>query len=122
MSLSGNDEGAEVDVEVEFEAHLEQQATLDEPRWDLGGADRAQEQGIQSTPFLDDLVGQDGSVAEVTVATEVVVDGFELDPCRSGDLEALRDDLGSDAVATDDADSMCHWSAPGPAVSLCSGE
>ena len=106
--LPGEHEGSEVDVEVEGEAHLEQQAAFDDPRRDVGGADRAHVEGVERTPFLDDLVGEDGAVAKVAVTAKVVVHDLELDARSRDDLEALGDDLGADAVASHDADAIGH--------------
>ena len=70
----------------------------------LGRADRAEQQRVEAAPLVDDLVGQHRAVAQVAGAAEVVVDGVELDAGGAHDLQGLGDDLGTDAVAADDAD------------------
>ncbi len=114
----GGQERALVDVEVEVEAHLEQQAPLDQPGRHVGRADRAQQQGVEAPPLLDGLVGEHHAVAEVAGAAEVVVDGVELDAGRGDDLERLGDDLGADAVAADDTDAV---GPAGPGGDLAAG-
>ena len=97
-----------VDVEVELEPHLEQQASFDEPGRHVGGADRTGVEGIDPAPLVDDLLGQDGAVLEVPLAAKVVVNALVLDAEGVDDLEAFGHDLGADAVATHDADAVRH--------------
>ena len=104
MSFSGYVNGPQVDVEVELEAHLEQQAPLDHAGRHAGGADGADQQGVEAPPLLEDLVGEDRAVAQVAGAAEVVVDGVEGHAGGAHDLERLGDDLGTDPVASDDPD------------------
>jgi len=102
------DERSLIDVEVEIEAHLEQEATLDHARGHVGGADRADIDGIEAAPLVDDVVGEDHAVLQVTLAAQVVVDGVEDDAGSGDDLETFGDDVGPDAVATNNSHSMCH--------------
>ena len=97
-------EGPQVDVEVELEAHAEQQAALDHAGRHAGGADGADQQGVEAPPLLDDLVGEDHAVAQVAGAAEVVVDGVEGHAGGAHHLERLRDDLGTDPVAAQHPD------------------
>ena len=105
MSRSREDERPLVDVEVEIEAHLQQQAALDDARRHVGRADGAEQQRVEASPLVDDLVGQHRAVAQVAGAAEVVVDGVEVDAGGAHDLQRLGDDLGTDAVAADDSDA-----------------
>ena len=43
----------------------------------VGGADGAEQEGVEAAPLVEDLVGQDRAVAQVAGAAEVVVDGVE---------------------------------------------
>ena len=121
MPVSASHERPLVDVEVEVEAHLQQQAPLDHAGRDVGGADRAEQEGVEAPPLVEHAVGQDRAVAEVAGAAQVVVDGVQVDAGGAHDLEGLGDDLGADAVAADDSDLVAHCvsvlrlvSRPGP--------
>ena len=107
-SVARPEERPVVDVQVEFEPHLEQQASLDEAGRHVGGADRAGVERIDPAPLVDDRLGQDGAVLEVPLAAKVVVDALVLDAEGVDDLEAFGHDLGADAVATHDADAVRH--------------
>ena len=104
-------ERALVDVLVELEAHLEEQAPLDHAGRHAGRADGAEQQGVEAAPLLEHLVGEDRAVAQVAGAAEVVVDGVERHAGRAHDLERLGDDLGTDPVASDDSDLVTHISS-----------
>ena len=84
----------------------------------VGGADGAEQQGVEAPPLLDGLVGEDDAVAQVPTAAEVVVDAVELDARGAHDLQRLGDDLVADPVAGDDTDLVTHvrsvWLGPGP--------
>ncbi len=103
-------EGAQVDVEVELEADLEQQAPLKGARRDGGVTDRrsdgAEEDGVVATELLEGLVGENGAVAQVAGGSEVEVGRVEVHPGRGHDLERLGADLRTDAVAADDGHPM----------------
>ena len=79
MSRSGYDERPLVDVEVEVEAHLEQQAPLDDARGHAGRADGAEQQRVEARATRRRSRREDGAVAQVAGAAEVVVDGVEVD-------------------------------------------
>ena len=98
-AVSRQHEGSEIDVQVQFEAHLQQQPALDQPGWDLGGPHGTEIERVEATPFVEDLVGQHRAVTPVARATEVVLDGVEDDASRRDDLQTLSDDLGADAVS-----------------------
>ena len=109
MPFSGYRNGPQVDVEVELEAHLEQQAPLDHARAARPGVPTAPtQQGVEAPPLLEHLVGEDRAVAQVAGAAEVVVDGVEGHAGGAHDLERLGDDLGTDPVASDDPDLVTH--------------
>ena len=63
----GSDERSLVDVQVEIEAHLEQQAALDDAGWNLGGADRAEQDAVEGPQLVERRVGEDLAVAEVAL-------------------------------------------------------
>ena len=67
------DERALVDVEVELEAHLQQQAALDDARRHLRRADGAEQDGVEAAQLVERRVGEDLAVAQVARAAEVEV-------------------------------------------------
>jgi hypothetical protein len=103
-----------VDVQVELEAHLEQQPPLDHARRDLRRPDGAEEDGVETTELVERLVGQHFTVAQVAPAAEVELGGIEGDAGRPQHLQRLGRHLGADAVAPDDRDSMTHERNLGP--------
>jgi hypothetical protein len=107
------DERPLVDVEVEFEAHLEQQSPLDHARRDAGGPDGAEQQRVQRAPLVEHAVGKDRAVTQIAVASQVVVHRPEGDTGGPDDLEGLGDDLGADAVPADDSDLVAHCFSEG---------
>ena len=72
----------QVDVLVEREAHLEQQATLQHARRHVGGPHRAEQDRVDLVELCEGLVGQDLPGGEVAAAAEVVVPaiGGEAEP------------------------------------------
>ena len=102
------EERAVVDVEIEFEAHPQKQASFDDAGRNAWTADRAGIERIDAAPFFDDLIGENRPVTQVALAAEVVVDALVLDAKRVDDLEAFGNDLGADAVTTHDADAVRH--------------
>jgi len=104
----GGHERALVDVEIEFEAHLQQQAPLDNTGRNAGRADRTDVQGIKAAPFLQRGVAEHFAVSQVAGATEVIVDGFELHASRFNDFETFSNDLRPNAVATQNPNFVCH--------------
>src|SRR5439155_21024177 len=82
-------ERAEVDVEVELEAHAEEQPALEDPGRHLGRADRAEEDGVVTPELVERRVGQHLAGAQVPGAAEVVVDGVQPDAGGANDLEGL---------------------------------
>ena len=105
--LRPGDERAQVDVEVEREAHLEQQAALEHAGRHLGRADRAEQDRVERAQLVEHGVGQHLAVAQVARAAEVVVDGVERDAGgRARTFSASAIDLGADAVAADDGDAV----------------
>ena len=101
-------EGPQVDVEVQLEAHLEQQAPLDDPGRDVGSADRAHVQRVEGPPFRQSVVVEHRAVPQVAVAAEVVVGGVQVHARGRDHLQALGHNLRADPVASDDSYSMCH--------------
>ncbi len=104
----GMGEGPLVDVQVEFEAHLEQQAPLDDPRGDVGGTDGTQKQGVECAPLVEHVVGEHGAVAQVAGPAQVVVDGVDGNAGGAHDLEGLGHHLGTDAVSSDHSHPVGH--------------
>ena len=103
-------ERPQVDVEVELEAQLEQEAPLERARRDGGVADRrpdgTEQDGVVAPELLERLVRQDGAVPQVAGGPEVELGGVEVHPGRGHHLERLGADLRPDAVAADDGDPM----------------
>ena len=99
--------GPQVHVVVEGEAQLEQQTPLEQPAGHVGGAGRRADGAEQDGVGLGQL-GQHGVRQHLTGAlpvarAQVVVRGGDhaLTDHRVEDLEALGDDLGTDAVTAD---------------------
>ncbi len=102
---------AQVDVVVEGEAQLQQQAALEQAAGDRrgagGGADRAEDDRLGwRASSLQHRIGQHLAGALPALGAEVVVDEVEGVVADDGgeDLQALGDDLRADAVAGDDGD------------------
>ena len=91
-------DGPQVHVEVELEAQPQEEAPLEDARRYLGGADGAEEDGVEAGQLVEDGVGQDLARPQVAGAAEVVLDGVEGDAGRVERLAGLGDDLGADAV------------------------
>ena len=72
----------------------------------VGRADGAEQERVEASPLVDDLVGEHDAVAQVAGAAEVVVDRVEIDAGGAHDLQRLGDDLGTDPVAADDSDPV----------------
>jgi hypothetical protein len=96
-----------VDVQVELEAHLEQQAPLDDARRHLRRADGAKQDGVEGPQLVERGVGQDLAVVQVALAAELEVDGLHVDAGGPQHLDRLRRHLRPDAVAADHGDAMC---------------
>ena len=71
-------ERPQVHVEVEREAHLQQQPALEHAGRHLGRADRAEQDRVEAAQLVEHGVGQHLAGREVAPAAEVVVDGVEL--------------------------------------------
>ena len=108
---SGADERPLVDVQVELEAHLQQQAALDHPGRHLGRADRAEQDRVEAAQLVERRVGQDLAVAQVARAAEVEVGRVDVDAGGAHHLHRLGRHLGPDAVAADHCDPMCVMAA-----------
>ena len=78
----GADERPLVDVQVELEAHLEQQAALDHARRHVGRADRAEQDRIEPAQLVERRVGEDLAVAQVAGAAEIELRGRDVDARR----------------------------------------
>ena len=100
--------GAEVDVLVEGEAQLEQEALLEDAGLDAGVADGAEEEGVVlleggDLGVVDDLAGLEVAFAAEVVVLELEAESVELGG-RLEDLDAFANHFGAGAVAADDAD------------------
>jgi hypothetical protein len=73
---------------------LSSRPALDDPGRHLGGADGAEQDGVEPAQLVEHLVGQHGAVAQVAGAAQVEVGGVELDARGAHDLERLGRDLG----------------------------
>src|SRR5262249_20317551 len=105
-------ERTQIDVEVELEPEAQEQAPLEDARWDVGRSDRTEEDGVEPADLAQDLVGKDFAGAQVTGSAQVVGDGLVRDAGRVDDLEGLGHHLGADAVTTDDPDRVRHGCRP----------
>ena len=108
VTRRGTDERPLVDVEVEIEAHLQQQPALDHARRNFGRADRTEQNGVEPTQLIEDRVRQDLAVTQVAGTAEVVAGGVDVDAGRPNDLQRLGRHLGADAVAADHRNSISH--------------
>ena len=108
----GADERALVDVQVELEAHLQQQAALDHARAAPPGVPTAPSR-MASKPRSSSSISsrQDLAVAQVAGAAEVEVGGVEVDAGGADHLQGLGRHLRADAVAADHCNSMCSCRA-----------
>ena len=90
---------AQVDVLVEVEAQLQQQAALEHARRHGRVADRAEQDRVVPGQLVEHRVGQHLAGAEVAGGAQVVLGGLAAGQDGVEDLEALRHHLGADAVA-----------------------
>ena len=104
----GTDERALIHVEVEVEAHLQQQTPLDHPRRYVGGTDGAKQDGIELAELVQRGVRQDLAVTQVPRPTQVVLGDIQLDSGGLDHLQCFGCHLGADAVAADHRNSICH--------------
>ena len=104
----GRPERAAVHVQVELEAHSQQQPPLDDAGGHVRGSHRPHIEGVQPPPLLHDLIGQHGAVAQIAGAAEVVGHRVELHAGRVQHLQALGNDLGADPVAADNSNHVGH--------------
>ncbi len=102
----GAHERSLVDVEVELEAHLQQETALDDAGGHVGGADGAEQDRVEAPQLVERGVGQDLAVAQVTLAAEVEVGRVELHAGGAHHLQGLGGHLGADAVAADDGQAV----------------
>ena len=86
----------------------QQQPALEHPGRDLGGANRAEQDGVETAELVEHGVGKDLASGEIPTATEVVVGCGQPDAGGAHDLQRFGDHLGADAVSGDDADLVCH--------------
>jgi Arc/MetJ-type ribon-helix-helix transcriptional regulator len=91
---------------VELEAQPQQQAPLEDAAGYARVADGPEQDGVVLAQLVEHAVGQRLAGRVPASRAEVVRRLLDLDlgrvECRVEDLEALRDDLGPDAVARDD--------------------
>ena len=101
-------ERPQVHVEIEREAHPQQQPALEHAGRDVGRADRAEQDRVEAAQLVEDRVGQHLTGREVATPAEVVVGRVERDTRRADDLQRLGRHLGTDAVPADDPDPVGH--------------
>jgi hypothetical protein len=104
----GAEERALVDVEVEVESHLQQQAALDHAGRNLRGADRTEQDAVERPQFVECGVGEDLAVSQVALATEIELGGGDVDPCGTDDLHGRGRHLRADSVPADHCDVVRH--------------
>ena len=102
------DERSLVDVQVEIEPHLQQQAALDDTGRNIGRADGTEQDGVEAAQLVERRIRQDLAVTQVSGAAEVVVGGVEIDPGSAHDLQRFGGHLWADAVAADHCNSISH--------------
>jgi len=107
-SGSGAEERPLVDVQVEIEAHLEQETALDHTRRHVGGSDGAQQDAVESPEFVERGIGQDLAVAQIPLPAQIEVGGGDVDPSGADDLDGLGRHVGSDPVPADHCDVVRH--------------
>ena len=97
----------QVDVLVQIETQLEQQAAFQNAGLDARIADGTQQDGVGLLDALLLVFGQDGAVTQVALGTEIELLVLELGHAFGGLLERLlrpRGDFLANAVAGDDGD------------------
>ena len=112
MARRSADERSLVDVQIKFEAHLEQQTTLDDPGRNIRCANSTKKNRIKSSQLIQNVIRQDFAIAQETGSAEVKVGGLNVDSGRSDHFEGLDSDFGSDAVSADHGNTVrcccCH--------------
>ena len=112
-SVGRGDERAVVHVEIELEAHAEEDAALHDPAsLARGRAHRAEEHRVELAHGLEVLVGEDRAVTFVAFPAQVERGRLVADAGRVEALDGLGDDLGADAVSPDDPDAIGHVVLP----------
>ena len=101
-------EGAQVDVEVELEAGLQEQTPLDDPWRYIGCADSTKEDRVEAPPLFQDRIREDFACLQIMRAALGVRDEFERNARRDHDLQRLGDDFGTDPVSADNSDLGGH--------------
>ena len=97
-----------VDVEVEVEAHLQQQPALDHPRLHVGMTDGAEEDAVEGPQLVERRVAQDLAVFQIPGTPEMELRRGDVDSGRPDDLDGLCGDVRSDAVASDHCNVVRH--------------
>ena len=103
------DAGAQVDVEVQLEAHGQQDAfgvlVAGHPRV----ADRAEIDGGEVAPQgVHESRREDGAVLQVSLGAEVEPLELQREAQALEQADSLAGDLGADSVAGDDCDAVGH--------------
>jgi hypothetical protein len=104
---------AQAHVLVEGSVELQQAAPQgDVVGYDVGPADRAEEDRVEAAQLLEPVVGQHLAVFEVVVGAgvlEVLVVQGQVERGGGGvqDAQTFGDDFGADSVAGDDGDAVC---------------
>ncbi len=119
-SVGRRDERAVVHVEIELEAHAEENAALhDAASLARGRAHRAEEHRIELAHGLEVLVGKNRAVPFVAFPAQVEGGRLVADAGRVETLDGLGDDLGPDAVSPDDSDAIGHVVLPHSVEPAC---
>ncbi len=106
VDVRREEEGTEVHVQVQVEAQLEEQATLEDSGRHIGCADGTEEDRVELAQLVDRLVGEDLAGPQVAGAPEVVLLRVEDNARGTRDLDGLGHDIGTDAVAADHGDAV----------------
>ena len=101
-------EGAQIHVQIEFEAGLEQQPALDDARRDFGRADGAEQDGVEGAQLFQGLVVEHRAIAQVAVTAQLEFGRRDTGAGSGNHIERDRGDLGPNSVSPDDCDVMSH--------------
>ena len=98
----GIEERTLVDVQVQLEAHLQQQTALKHSRGDAGCADGTKQDCVVPSQFRQSRVGKRFAGCMVPASTEVVLFRVESHARCGNDLQCFGGDFGTDSIATED--------------------
>ena len=107
----------QVDVLVQLESHLQQQASLQDSRRHVGMADGSQIDRVESTQFVNGALRQDLSCCQIAFTAEVIILRFVLEALGLGNrvqhLDGFSGHFRPGSVTADNGDlqlvvCVCH--------------